>query len=44
VLEDVDDLEIIPARQVGLADALEVLDRQGGARRGAGDVEFQQEL
>ena len=31
-LEDVDDLERVPSGEIGLADALEVLDRQGGAR------------
>jgi hypothetical protein len=33
MLEDVDDLEIIVSGQIGLADALEVLDRKGSARR-----------
>jgi hypothetical protein len=33
ILQDVDDLELIAAGQIGFADALEVLDRQRGARR-----------
>jgi hypothetical protein len=44
MLEDVNDLEIVPAREIGLADALEVVDREGRAWRGSGDVELEQEL
>ena len=42
--EDIDDLEVVAAGQIVLADALEVLDGERRARRGSGDIELEQEL
>ena len=44
MLDDVDDLELIAAGEIGLAESLQVLDGERGARRGAGDIELEQEL